>query len=120
MLCGAGELSDRQASNSHAFLVEHDDRTRVKVVGDRVEVDQDQFRDGVCASPVVAPKQEYRWCVVAAAGEEFAEVGIDGDDDPAFTLRPGHDLGVGGVSQTDVPNVDGVVSSIAEEPGEQR
>lgn len=71
------------------------------------------------ASTVVASKEEYRWCVVAAVGEEFAEVGVGGDDDSAFAFGRRQDLGIRCLSQADIANVDGVMFGLVEQSGEK-
>jgi hypothetical protein len=62
-----------------------------------------------------AADEDDAWAGVLAEGEEFAKIGVDGDDDAVVAPGDAHDVGVGGPEEASLREMDGLMTLGAKE-----
>ena len=103
---GQGGLrEEREAPDPEPVGLDYDDGAGGEGIGDRGQV-RDQERYLLAGSALCsAAEQDHGWLRGAPLGEEGAEVGVGGDDDPAFGGDALEDLNVGGGLERVLTNV---------------
>jgi hypothetical protein len=95
-------------------VADHDQRACGQVLSDLLEVRDDDRSEGA-GSLVGTAEQDDARCQHGCVSQEFAEVGIGGDEDPVLPVRQGHDLLVGLAAQAEFIDMSAVVACGAQQ-----
>ena len=113
-------MEEREPPDADAVVGDHDNRTLLEIVGDVVEVLEDDRRLIGRSGKVACPEQDHRWGGVSRQREQRAEIGVARHDHAILFVGEGEKFVVLGAFETEFEDVDGVMARVGEESSELR